>query len=273
MDLLRAIVLGIVQGLTEFLPVSSSGHLILVPALFKWPDQGQAFDVGLHAGTLLALLVYFWRDWYTMFNFGIRDLLSHGAKTANWKFESRLLWTIAFGTVPAAIAGLTLESWFEDNVREPWLVAIMLAVAGVVMLFAERMGKREKSLQQLTLRDGLLLGMAQAIALVPGVSRSGITMSAGLFRGFERDAAARFAFLLGTPAFLGAALLKFGDLSGSSNRELLDLGVGFLVALAVGLAAITWLMKYIRTHSFLPFVYYRFAVAAITLIIGAIRIN
>ena len=272
MDLLRAIVLGIVQGLTEFLPVSSSGHLILVPALFKWPDQGQAFDVGLHAGTLLALLAYFWRDWYRMITFGIGDMISHGAKTSRWRFESRLIWMIAFGTVPAAIAGLTLESWFEDNVREPWLVAIMLAAAGVVLLLAERLGKRERGLTEITLRDALLLGAAQAVALVPGVSRSGITMSAGMFRGLERDAAARFAFLLGTPAFLGAAILKAGDISGSSNRELLDLGIGFLTALVVGLIAITWLMRFIRTRSFIPFVYYRFAIAAVTLIIGAIRI-
>lgn len=272
MDLLRAIILGIVQGLTEFLPVSSSGHLILVPALFNWPDQGQAFDVGLHVGTLLALLLYFWRDWYQMIAFGLRDMLSHGTNTSKWRFESRLIWTIALGSVPAAVVGLTLESWFEENVREPWLVAIMLAAAGVVMLLAERVGRRERPLGNLTLKDGLLLGGAQAIALIPGVSRSGITMSAGLFRGFERDASARFAFLLGTPAFLGAALLKAGDLSGSSNRELLDLGVGFVTALVVGLVAITWLMRFIRSRSFMPFVYYRFAVAALTLIIGAIRI-
>lgn len=273
MELVRAIVLGIVQGLTEFLPVSSSGHLILVSSLFKWPDQGQAFDVGLHAGTLLALLLYFWRDWYAMINAGIRDVLSHGARTAQWQFESRLLWTIAIGTVPAAIVGVTLESWFEENVREPWLVAIMLAAAGLTMLLAERFGKRERSLDALTLRDGVILGAAQAIALIPGVSRSGITMSAGLLRGLERDAAARFAFLLGTPAFLGAAILKLGDISGGSSRELVDLSVGFVVALVVGLAAINWLMRYIRTRSFLPFVYYRFGVAAVTLLIGALRLG
>jgi undecaprenyl-diphosphatase len=139
------------------------------------------------------------------------------------------------------------------------------------MLLAERLGKRERPLDSLKLHDGILIGAAQAIALIPGVSRSGITMSAGLFSGFEGDAAARFAFLLGTPAFLGAALLKFGDISGGTRRELLDLGVGFAVALIVGLAAINWLMRFIRTRSFLPFVYYRFALAAITLVIGALR--
>ncbi len=273
MDLLRAIVLGIVQGLTEFLPVSSSGHLILIPRLFNWPDQGQAFDVGLHVGTLLALLAYFWRDWYVMFGAGIRDLFSHGPRPSRWQRESRLLWTIAAGSVPAGIAGVILNTWFEDNVRQPWLIAITLTAAGVVMLVAERVGRRERSIEGITLVDGILLGCAQAIALIPGVSRSGITISAGLFRGLDRDAAARFAFLLGTPAFVGAAILKAPDLAGSSGQEWVNLGAGFVASLVVGLAAITWLLRFIRTRSLLPFVYYRFGVAAITLIVAAVRVT
>lgn len=272
MDLVRAIVLGIVQGLAEFLPISSSGHLILVPALFNWEDQGLAFDVGLHGGTLLALLVYFWRDWYTMAGSGLRDLHRHQFRFALYSKPGQLLWLIALGSVPAAVAGFLFNGWIEENVRQPWLVAIALAVVGAVMLVADRSSRRERTVEDVGLRDAVLIGMAQAVALIPGVSRSGATISAALFRDFDRDAAARFAFLLGTPAFVGAAVLKASDLASLSGSETRDLAVGFVCSAVVGFLAIHVLLRFLRTRSLLPFVLYRFGVAALTLVIGAIRV-
>jgi undecaprenyl-diphosphatase len=272
MDLFRAIVLGIVQGLSEFLPISSSGHLILLPALFRWPDQGLSFDVGLHAGTLLALLIYFWRDWVRMIRAGFADLFAHGFSFPSYQFDSQLLWLLALGSVPAAVAGVLFNSWLEDNVRQPWLIAITLAVVGTIMLIADRRGANRRLLTDVGVLDAILIGACQAIALVPGVSRSGATISAGLFRDLTRDAAARFAFLLGTPAFVGALLLKGNDLSGISGREAIDLSVGFFCSFVVGLAVIHLLLRWLRTRSILPFVYYRYGVAALTLVIAGIRV-
>ena len=272
MDLLRAAVLGIVQGLTEFLPVSSSGHLILVPALFRWPDQGLSFDVGLHLGTLLALLVYFWRDWVTMAAAGVVDLRAHGLRMRHYRPESRLLWLLALGSVPAAVAGLLFNHWIEDNVRQPWLVAITLAGVATVMLVAERRSRLMRRLDDVNVLDAVIVGAAQACALIPGVSRSGATMTAGLFRNLSRNDAARFAFLLGTPAFVGAALLKSNDLAGGSGREFDQLAIGFACSAVVGFLAIHLLLRYLRTRSLVPFVYYRYGVAALTLLIAAIRV-
>lgn len=273
MDLLRAAVLGIVQGLAEFLPISSSGHLILVPALFGWDDQGLAFDVGLHLGTLLALLTYFWRDWYTMAVHGLRDLGSHGARYREFAPESQLLWLIALGSIPAAVVGLLFDDWIEENVRQPWVVAVALAVVATIMLFADRLSKRTRTIEDVGVRDAVLIGFAQALALIPGVSRSGATITAALFRDFSRDAGARFAFLLGTPAFVGAAALKAPDLAEMSSDEAGQLAVGFVCSALVGFAAIHFLLRYLRTRSLLPFIGYRYAVAAITLVIGAIRVS
>jgi undecaprenyl-diphosphatase len=271
-DLVRAAILGIVQGLTEFLPVSSSGHLILVPALFRWPDQGLAFDVGLHLGTLLALVVYFWRDWLLMLSTAIVDLGRHRLRFAAHRPESRLLWKIVVATIPAAVVGLLFNGWIEDNVREAWIVAIALAGMGTVMLVAERTARGGSTLYGVKLGDALIIGVAQAIALIPGVSRSGATMSAGLWRGFDRNDAARFAFLLGMPAFLGAALVEASDLASVSGREALELAIGFACSAVVGYLAIRTLMRYLRTRTLLPFVLYRYGVAALTLVIAGIRV-
>jgi undecaprenyl-diphosphatase len=272
MDLLRAAILGIVQGLSEFLPISSSGHLILIPALFQWPDQGLSFDVGLHLGTLLALLVYFWRDWFRMFRSGLVDLRDNQFHMRSYRPESRLLWLLALGSVPAAVAGLLFNHWIEDNVRQPWLVAITLASVGAILLLADRISRRERTITDVGPLDAILIGIAQACALIPGVSRSGATMSVGLFRHMSRNDAARFAFLLGTPAFIGAALLKAKDLAGESTREFGQLGIGFACSAVVGFLVIHALLRYLRTRSLLPFVYYRWGAAALTLLIGAIRI-
>ncbi|MBK6662288.1 MAG: undecaprenyl-diphosphatase UppP [Thermoflexaceae bacterium] len=272
MDFLRAAILGIVQGLTEFLPISSSGHLVLIPALFGWDDQGLSFDVGLHLGTLLAILGYFWRDWVQMFRVGTADLVKHQFRFREHHRPSQFLWLIALGSVPAALVGLLFNSWIEDNVRQPWLIAITLAVVGAIMLYADRRGSRSRDMGTIGLADAVIIGAAQACALIPGVSRSGATMTAALFRGLERNDAARFAFLLGTPAFVGAALLKASDLASESSRDLAELGVGFACSAVVGLIVIHFLLRYLRTRSLAVFVWYRFGVAALTLLIGAIRV-
>lgn len=273
MDLLRALVLGIVQGLSEFLPISSSGHLILVPGLFEWGDQGLAFDVGLHLGTLVALLVYFWRDWLTMFRSGLIDLKDHQFRMRSYRPESQLLWLLALGSIPAAVVGVLFESWIEDNVRQPWLVAITLAAVGTVMLVADRRSRHDREMHSVGLVDAVLIGLAQACALIPGVSRSGATMSMALFRHLSRDSAARFAFLLGTPAFVGAALLKAPDIFDATGHEYAQLAIGFAASAIVGFAVIHWLLRFLRTRSLMTFVVYRYGVAAVTLVIAAIRVS
>jgi undecaprenyl-diphosphatase len=272
MDYLRAAILGIVQGLSEFLPISSSGHLILVPALFKWPDQGLAFDVGLHVGTLLALLVYFWSDWWRMGMAVLRDVGVRRIHVREYSADSQLFALIAIGSVPAAIVGLLFNDWIETNLRQPWLVAIALGIVGLIMLAADRRGTKTRALSAIGLLDVVLIGAAQATALFPGVSRSGATISMGLFRNFTRDSAARFAFLLGTPAFVGAALLKFKDIEGLTGRETTELLIGLTCSAVVGFLVIHLLLRFLRTRTLMPFVVYRLLVAGLALLIGAIRI-
>lgn len=273
MDYLRAAILGIVQGLSEFLPISSSGHLILVPALFNWPDQGLAFDVGLHCGTLLALLVYFWSDWWRMARSFFIDLPRKRASVAAYSGDSQLLLLLALGSVPAAVVGFLFNDWIEENLRQPWLVAIALGLVGLIMFAADRRSRLDREIAGVTVLDAVLIGAAQACALFPGVSRSGATMSMGLFRNFTRDSAARFAFLLGTPAFVGAALLKAKDLESLSGKETNELLIGFLFSAVVGFLVIHFLLRFLRTRTLMPFVFYRLFVAGLTLVIGAFRVG
>jgi undecaprenyl-diphosphatase len=270
MESLRAVVLGIVQGLTEFLPVSSSGHLILVPWFFNWPDQGLAFDVGLHLGTLLALLLYFWRDWVGMARSTLGDLRAR-TPTSALSPQSRLLGLIVIGSVPAGVAGLLFNDWIEANVREPWLVAVLLIVMGFAMLAAEAVSQRTRTMGQIGLLDAVLIGAAQACALIPGVSRSGATISMGLVRNLDREAAARFAFLLGTPAFVGAALLKSQDLAAESSSELGALAAGFACSFITGIAVIHFLLRFLRQRSLMTFVVYRWGLGVFTLLLVWVR--
>lgn len=259
-DLLRAIVLGVTQGLTEFLPVSSSGHLILVSSLFGWEDQGLAFDVGLHVGTLMVLLGYFWRDWYLMVVSAVGDLLRRDRRVGLSSPTETLL-LIALGSVPVAVTGLLCDDWIAANLREPWLVATMLALFGAVMLAVDRRSQGRRQKEDLRQSDVLFIGLAQVCALFPGVSRSGATMTAGLVRGLSREEAARFAFLLGTPAFAGAALLELPDFAGADKHWKLAL-VGAGVAGLVGLAAVHLLLGFLRQRSLFTFVIYRYSLAA-----------
>ena len=201
----EAIVLGVVQGLAEFLPISSSGHLILVPWLLGWPSHGLTFDLALHLGTSVALLGYFWRDWLVLATAVVRGLTNAKARASH---EWRLAWLIVVGCIPAAVVGILFEDLIEATFRQPALIAVLLIAFGLVLLVADLVGKRARALEQVTLVDSLVIGCAQVLALAPGVSRSGITMTAGLFRGLDRGTAARFSFLLSAPITVAAALYK-----------------------------------------------------------------
>jgi undecaprenyl-diphosphatase len=258
---LRALVLGILQGLGEFLPISSSGHLIAVPWLLGWPDSGLAFDVALHLGTLAAVAAAFWKDWLRLLQAGWRGLRS-GRPLADP--DSRLLVYLALATVPGAVAGKLLEEKAETVFRSPGLVALMMALMGVVLWVADRRARRATGDEHVSLRDALLIGCAQALALVPGTSRSGATISMALFLGLRREAAARFSFLLALPITAGAAVLKVPHLF-RDGGEAGPVVVGMIAAGVSGFLAIRLLLRYVRTRDYVPFVLYRFAFAALVL--------
>ncbi len=246
MDLVQALILGVVQGSTEFLPVSSSGHLELVPWLAGWEPAGLAFDAGVHWGTALAGLVYFRRDWLGLLRAALRSL----QRRVPMEPQARLAWVIVLGTLPAALIGYLFEDFFEDLFSEPVPAAGFLLVTAVLLVVSERLSRRERDLDTLTWRDVLLIGLAQALAIFPGISRSGATIAAGLVLGLRREQAARCSFLLATPIILGAGLLKIADLAqtGSLAGELAVLVGGFVSAAAVGLGCIHLLLKYLRTR-------------------------
>jgi undecaprenyl-diphosphatase len=263
----RAIVLGVLQGLGEFLPISSSGHLIVVPWLLGWPDSGLAFDVALHLGTLAAVAFAFWRDWVRLVSAAARGVVS-GRPLADP--DSRLLLYLALATVPGALAGLALEEWAETVFRSPALVALSMALMGVVLWAADRRAERAGPEERVSLRDALLIGLAQAMAIVPGTSRSGATISMALFLGLRREAAARFSFMLALPITLGAAVVKVPDLlhGGAAAPPVL---AGMLTAAVSGFVAIRALLGYVRTRTYLPFVHYRMAFAAVVWAVLVVR--
>jgi undecaprenyl-diphosphatase len=272
-QVLQALVLGIVQGLTEFLPISSSGHLIIVPYLFGWDDpfiDSLAFSVVLHGGTLLALLVYFRDDWLRLVPAGLAAIRDRSFRDDP---DRRLAWLLAASTVPAAIVGVLFNDVIEQNVRQAGLVAIMLVVAAAILWLADRWGSRRRTIERLTFPAAIGIGVAQALALIPGVSRSGISISAALFAGLTRVDAVRFSFLMATPvtagafAFEGLKLVR-GDVAGV---ELAPLVVGVTAAFASGMLAIAVLLRYVRTRTFNIFVAYRLVLAVIVLAVFLAR--
>jgi undecaprenyl-diphosphatase len=265
----QAIVMGIVQGLTEFLPISSSGHLIIVPFLFGWDDPfitSLAFSVMLHIGTLVALLAYFWRDWLRLVPAGFATIRD---RSFDGDGDRRLAWLIVVATIPALIIGFLLNDLVEARFREIGIVALMLVVGGVVMGLADRWGAKRYLSIDLTFPKALGIGGAQALALIPGISRSGISISAGLFAGLDRESAARFSFLMATPITAAAALYETIKLIRGDLGVAVDLGpllAGTVAALVSGLLAIGFLLRYLRTRSLNIFVAYRFVLAAIVLV-------
>ncbi len=270
MDIFQALVLGLLQGLTEFLPVSSSAHLVFVPWLLGWDDKSITsiqFDVALHMGTLVAVLVYFAADWRRLIAAFFASVIER--RIGNDP-DRRLVWLIGLGTIPAALAGALAESSIDSAFHDPanlrngvLVIAVMMIVMGGLLLLAERAGRRTIPLEGITLPAALAIGVAQALALIPGVSRSGSTITAGLFAGLKRDAAARFSFLLSTPVVLGAGvkqaydMLKEGGMPAGSEMGFL---VGFITSAVSGFLCIFFLLRYLQRNSTAPFIWYRFMV-------------
>ena len=261
MDLIQRNILGAAQGLAEFLPISSSGHLIVAHWLFN-KDLGLAFDVALHWGTLLAVLVYFRIDIINLLR-GFWHSLFKSTRDLEGNIYQKLSWLIIIASVPAAIIGKLLESKAESVFRNPVLVALNLAVFGVVILLADKFGKKEKNLDKIKWTDALIIGLLQALAIIPGISRSGATITAGLFLAFKRPDAARFSFLMSVPVIFGAGVLEAPNFTNTSSIP--EVVVGFLAAAIFGFLAIKYLLRYIANHDFKVFVWYRFILAALIL--------
>ena len=258
MSWLQIVVLAIVQGLTEFLPISSSGHLVLVPSIFAWGDQGLAFDVAVHFGSLVAVCIYFRKDVVALLQGGLQLL---GLK--NETPESQLALVLGVGTVPAAAAGLAFASWIEGNLRNPAVVVVTLTAYAIVMVLADRYGRRDRIVTGLTLRDALWIGCAQALALVPGTSRSGVTISVARVLGFKRQDAARFSFLLSIPVILLASLYKgFEMLTSPLAVPWGELGIAAIISGVVAYLSIGFFMRVVSHIGLLPFAAYRIVLAA-----------
>lgn len=271
MPIVHAIVLGIVQGLTEFLPISSSGHLLVVPWLFGWTDLKdsgveKAFDVALHLGTLVAVVAYFRKDLARLVTHGVRVVVRRGEPAT---FEGRMAWLLVLSAVPSALVGAVLENWIDDRLGTPSIIAVSLVVFGLVLAWSDRRpGGRE--LTSLSTRDAIVIGSAQVLALNPGTSRSGITMTAGRVLGFDRDAAARFSFLMSLPVTLGAVVVKVGGLvaDGVPDGLLAPMVVGVATAAVAGWIAVWGTLRFVRTRGFDVFVIYR-VVAGVTILVIA----
>ena len=265
LDLLKAVVLGAIQGLTEFLPISSSAHLRIYPELFGWGDPGAAFTAVVQIGTELAVLIYFRKDIWRIASMWSRSLVKPELRG---HLDARMGWFIIIGSLPIVVLGVLLKDVIEQDFRNLWIIATMLIVMGVVLGIADRVSADRLTLKDISLRDAVLMGLAQALALIPGVSRSGATISMGRFLGYEREATTRYAFLLAIPAVVGAGLFELKEIPGGDNAY--GWGptlVASVVAFLVGYAVIAWLLRYVTTNSFLPFVIYRIALGVATFIL------
>ncbi|RPF46962.1 undecaprenyl-diphosphatase [Thermodesulfitimonas autotrophica] len=260
MSITEAVVLGIVQGLGEFLPISSSAHLVLTPWFFGWPDPGLSFDVALHLGTLVAVVAYFWRDWLTLATHGLRGTRSR---------EGRLFWYLVVATVPGGLAGMALEKYAETTFRAPGLVGLMLIFMGLILYWADHRGPRARGIWQVGWGDAFLIGFAQALAIVPGVSRSGATIAAGRFLGLDREAATRFSFLLSLPIILGAGLFSLRHIGAQDLT--FPFWVGVVTSGITGFAAIAFLLRFVVTRNFNVFVWYRGILGLLTIVTALSR--
>ncbi len=289
MSLIQAIILGLVQGLTEFIPVSSSGHLVLVPWLLGWPEPGLAFDTVLHLGTLGAVLAVFWRDWLALATAWLASLrrraaagvgdaqgavaLGGSASGSAATSGSAVAWALIIGTVPAVVLGLAAEDYFEALFSAPGRVAALLLLTALLLWACERWSGTARRLEAIGPAQALLIGLAQGLAIAPGISRSGATIAAGRFSGFSRADAARFSFLLATPVIAGAGGLQLVKLaaSGTLGEAFGPLLAGFLAAAISGYLVIRMLLSYLRRHSLLPFAAYCAAAGALGIVLALVR--
>jgi undecaprenyl-diphosphatase len=265
MTILQAFVLGVLQGLTEFLPVSSSGHLVVVPWLLRWAAPGVTFDAVLHLATVVAIVLVFWRDLIRMVSGWFRFVFRRQPSV-----EGRLAWLLILSAFPAAILGYLLNDLFDALFGTPRLVAVFLMITAVILWTCELISRRTRSLERLTWRDALLMGLAQGIAIAPGISRSGATLSVGMLCGLRREEAARFSFLMAIPVIVGATVFKLTDAPLVADQAVL-LGIGFGAALAAGYLVIRAFINYLRSHSLRPFAVYCAVLGVMTLVITFIR--
>lgn len=260
----EAIVLGVVQGLTEFLPISSSAHLLILSQLFGWDDPGAAFTAVTQIGTETAVIIYFRKEIAAILRAWSRSIVHADARSDP---DARMGWLVIIGTIPIAVLGLAFADQIETVARNLWLTATMLIVFGIILGVADALGSRVKTERDLTVRDGILFGLAQSLALIPGVSRSGASISAGLAMGYTRGAAARYAFLLAIPAVLASGLYEATKIGDEADVAWAPTLIATGIAFAVGYAVIAWLMRWLSTRSYLPFVIYRLALGTLLLIL------
>lgn len=263
----ESIVLGVIQGLTEFLPISSTAHLVIVPDLFNWESpllNSLTFDVALHLGTLLAVVIYFFKDTLDLITGFVRGIYK---RSFNSDIRTKFSLIVFLGTIPAGFFGVLLEKWVETKFRTPAVLAAALIVVGILMWYAEKRAKRIKKMDSMTIKDALIIGFSQALALIPGTSRSGITISSGLLLGYNREEAARFSFLLSIPVIAGAAILKLRIfIHGIPSGEMAPLALGTIFSALFGFLAIKFFLKYLQRHTMNAFVWYRFLFAAVIII-------
>lgn len=262
MSIIQAIVYGIVQGIGEFLPISSTAHLLLVPWFFRWTDPGVAFDVALHLGTAAAVILFFWKDWVTLINAGIRQ-----PKSKN----GILFWLLVLATIPGGLFGVLLDKYME-GFRNPALVGVMLIIMGIVLYYADKHSAKEIKLEDIGLKRSLIVGISQIFAIIPGVSRSGITMSAGRLLGIERESIAKFTFLLSAPIILGDALYHAAKI-GTVPIDKTSFIVAVLTAAIVGFLSIKFLLNYLKTKGFGIFAIYRFVLGVLVIVMYFIRLK
>ncbi|HHX58563.1 MAG TPA: undecaprenyl-diphosphatase UppP [Candidatus Moranbacteria bacterium] len=264
MSITQSIILGLIQGVTEALPISSSGHLVLTPYFFGWQDHGLSFDVALHLGTLIAVLGYFWRDWWEIINSFLRSIfksLPTNQKSSHLKYPHHAFWLIILGTIPGALAGFFLDDLAENVFRNPLLIATTLAVFGLLLYLVDKRMPLKLDSRDLSIKSAIIIGSAQALAIIPGTSRSGITITAGRFLGFDRRTAARFSFLLSAPIIFGAALFKLPEFF-QASLGVIEI-VGILSATFSGLLSIHFLLKLVQSKSYSIFFWYRIILALI----------
>lgn len=284
--ILQSIVLGIIQGATEFIPVSSSAHLVIVPWLFGWNDAvltSLSFDVSLHIGTLLAVLIYFAKDWWRLLKAGVMSIIE---RKIGDDPDRRMAWLIVIGTIPGGLVGMLAEDFIDGLFHQSGsqihttamvVMAVIIALWGLVLWLADEHGSRTEGLSGLTFKNAILIGLAQALAVFPGISRSGSTIAAGLFLGFKREAAARFSFYLSAPIIIGAGLksvyeiLKLQSSGMITSNEMLLFPAGMLAAAVSGFICIHWLLSYLQKNSVKPFVYYRWALALLVFVLAVFR--
>src|SRR3954449_3523471 len=266
MDALQAIVLGIVQGLTEFLPVSSTAHLRIVPAFLGWEDPGAAFTAVTQLGTMAAVLLYFREDLWRIATTWVRSLRRPELRS---QVDARMGWYIGLGTIPIAVFGLIFSDQIESGARDLYLIGTTLIVLGFVLLIAEKVGRRDRDLTTIKARDATMIGFAQALALIPGVSRSGSTISAGLFAGFDRESAARYSFLLSVPAVVLSGLFELRKIGDPGGAGAVPTILATVIAFIVGYASIAWLLRYLTSHSTVVFVIYRVALGSLVILLTA----